>query len=292
MNVAHIERLGNPGVSPTLLVEVPHGADERAHYDALRARITGALPADLHRWFHVNTDIGAWDYGLAAARAYVERSAGRSAVAVRCLLPRTLIDVNRVLGADTGALGRGGVTSGLPPYITQAADQQLLVALHQRYTQTVEALYEQVCGHGGLAVLAHSYAPRSVGIERVDEHIVDNLHRFYQPGVIETQPLRHEVDLLTETPDGTALSCPGLAQGVQNGLVELGYEVVRNGTYRLVPQSMGAVWAARYPGQTLCMEVRRDRLCNPWLPFEPQSIDGEATRRIGEVVARAAAAAL
>src|SRR5690606_36693325 len=52
-----------PAAVPDLLVEVPHGADLRAHYDALRARLVGELPADLHCFFHINTDVGAWAYG-------------------------------------------------------------------------------------------------------------------------------------------------------------------------------------------------------------------------------------
>ncbi|MBM4283303.1 MAG: hypothetical protein FJ137_22015, partial [Deltaproteobacteria bacterium] len=35
----------SPSTSPSLLVEVPHGACRRVHYDALRARMKGDLPA-------------------------------------------------------------------------------------------------------------------------------------------------------------------------------------------------------------------------------------------------------
>ena len=41
----------------TLLIEVPHGADTAAHYDALAARLVGPLPARLDRFFHVNPDV-------------------------------------------------------------------------------------------------------------------------------------------------------------------------------------------------------------------------------------------
>jgi hypothetical protein len=57
--VAFVERIDGPDADPgapaTMLVEVPHGADRRAHYDALRARMVGALPDDLHLFFHVNS---------------------------------------------------------------------------------------------------------------------------------------------------------------------------------------------------------------------------------------------
>ena len=59
-----------PDAPPDLLVEVPHGADRRAHYDALRARLRGDLPADLHAFFHVNTDVGAWQLGRRSRRSW------------------------------------------------------------------------------------------------------------------------------------------------------------------------------------------------------------------------------
>src|SRR5689334_15142655 len=90
--VADVERIDGARAGtgrPALLVEVPHGADRRAHYDALRARMVGALPDDLHVFFHVNTDVGAWQYGRRVAERVVAARPELSAVVVRCLIPRT-----------------------------------------------------------------------------------------------------------------------------------------------------------------------------------------------------------
>ena len=56
--IADVELLG---AGPTrLLIEVPHGADKRAHYDAVRARLVGDLPKDLHVFFHTNAEPSPW----------------------------------------------------------------------------------------------------------------------------------------------------------------------------------------------------------------------------------------
>src|SRR2546423_12804549 len=85
--VADVELLG---AGPTmLLVEVPHGADRRAHYDDLRARLGGDLPADLHAFFHVNTDVGAGQYGRRAAERVVAALPRSSAPVCPCLCSLT-----------------------------------------------------------------------------------------------------------------------------------------------------------------------------------------------------------
>src|SRR6202011_3940485 len=110
--VAEVERiLGkdcDPSAPPALLVEVPHGADRRAHYEALRRRLVGDLPADLHIFFHVNTDIGAYDYGRRVAEQVVAALPRRSALVIRCLVPRTFIDTNRLEDAPE-KLANGGL---------------------------------------------------------------------------------------------------------------------------------------------------------------------------------------
>jgi hypothetical protein len=55
---------------PAFLVEVPHGADERRHYDRLRSRLQGALPDELHAFFHINTDVGAVSPAGSPVRAF------------------------------------------------------------------------------------------------------------------------------------------------------------------------------------------------------------------------------
>src|SRR4030081_1954587 len=91
--VAEVERIFgeacDPSVPPALLVEVPHGADRRAHYEALRRHLVGDLPADLHIFFHLHPDIGACESGRLVAEQVVPAAPGRSALLIRCLVPRT-----------------------------------------------------------------------------------------------------------------------------------------------------------------------------------------------------------
>ncbi len=284
--VAEIHRFGD---GPTrLLVETPHGADTRAHYDALATRLRSPLPDHLERFFHVNTDEGAWAIARAAAEAFARRVPDASVLALRCVIPRTFIDVNRVLDADRS---QDNLTPGLQPWITAPEDVALLTELHTRYTAIAAAAYAEVCGAGGRALIPHTYAPRSVPIARVDREIIDNLERVYQPGVIETAPLRAEIDLITETPEGEELAPEGLADRVSARLEALGYAVERNGAYTLHPVSTGARWSALYPRQVFGFEVRRD-LVTYWEPFVPNRHRSEVIDALGEALAAALSAEL
>ena len=258
-----------------LLIEVPHGADEAAHYDAMREHLVGALPDRLERFFQVNTDVGAFAVGMAIAMA-----SGLSTTVLRCLVPRTFIDVNRVVGEDVPI----GLTPGLQPYIQDPADQAALRLLHARYTEHVQAAMEDVLGRGGRAIIPHTYAPRSVPIETVDADIVRNLDRVYASDVIGSCPLRPELDLVTLTPDDVDLSIPGVADAMITAFREVGIAAERDGSYRLHPVTMGARWANTWPGQTLCFEVRRD-LVTHWDPFVPKRLRLDAIRSIGSVAA-------
>src|SRR5262249_11128179 len=127
--IADVERLGEGPVD--LLVEVPHGA-ERPDYEALRARMKGPLPADLHEFFFVNTDVGAWHYGRRVAERVA--AAGRTALVIRCRVPRTFIDCNRIEDAAAG----DGLTASVPGYVRDPDDRALLLDLHRRYVALVE----------------------------------------------------------------------------------------------------------------------------------------------------------
>ena len=111
---------------PRLLIEVPHGACRRAHYDACREQLGGTFPDQLEHFFHANTDEGAWELGCSAARQLVERRPELTVQLIRCLVPRTFIDCNRVIDVDhrlrrgdAGALSKtsdrpsSGAASGL-----------------------------------------------------------------------------------------------------------------------------------------------------------------------------------
>src|SRR5690606_11418369 len=115
------------------------------------------LPDDLDAFFHINTDVGAWDYGRRTALAIVERSPSRAALLVRSLIPRTFIDCNRPADFTGGDLGAGGLTAGVPSYVRGDADRALLLEAHRQYVTVAEAAYALVCGGGGLALTPHTY---------------------------------------------------------------------------------------------------------------------------------------
>lgn len=276
----------DPSAPPDLLCEVPHAAWRRAHYDAVRDRLVGELPADLHAFFHVNTDVGAEALALAVAQALVEADPTRSAVVLACRVPRTFVDCNRVVDADTTDLAAAGLTAGLPVYVRHPADQALLMDLHRRYVAEAERLHARVCGGGGVALSPHSYAPRTVPIEQVTDRIVDDLRRVYDPAVAEGWPLRPEVDLISVDGEGRRVLSDALVAPSLAGYRALGLDVGEGRTYALHPATQAARFAALHPGRTLCLELRRDLLVQDWRPFEEMQVDAAAVDRLaGPLVA-------
>lgn len=251
-----------------VFVECPHGATRRADYDRARGQLRGPLPAELHAFFHMNTDVGSWEYGMELARELVRRDPTRSVVVARCLMPRTFIDVNRTLEAEAGDLARGGLTAAIPSYVRDEGDRRHLIAAHRAYTEAVRGLYAEVCGAGGLAVQAHTYGPVTLGISGVDDQIVEKLRAAHQPEVYATWPVRAPVDLITHTPEREALAPEGLADDLVARFAEADIAAVQNNAYTLHPSTTGAAWARAYPGQALCVEIRRDLLVPAWDPFE------------------------
>lgn len=276
------------GAPPDLLVEVPHGADRRDDYDALRAQLKGALPLDLHAFFHVNTDEGAWAYGRATAECVLAAAPQRSALLVRSLIPRTFADCNRP--ADyTGDLAGGGLTAGLPAYVSDEEDRALLLGLHREYVRIAEAAYAAVCGEGGLALVPHTYSPRTVDIASVGDDIVDLLRQAYAPERVNGWPLRAEVDLLTRDGEGTLLCPEGLEEALLAAFAEAGFAAKRNDTYYLHPAALGHRWSVTYPGRVFSLEVRRDLVVEEWRPFEEGRPCPRRVQRVAEVLARALA---
>lgn len=281
--VAFVERLNgpkaDPSAPPSLLVEVPHGADRRAHYDALRARLVGDLPADLHVFFHVNTDVGAWDYGRRVAERVIAARPDRSALLIRCLIPRTFVDANRLEDAAEG-LANGGLTAGVAPYVRHPDDIALLLDLHRTYVTMVSRAYELVCEAGGFALSPHTYGPRTMGIAKIDDSIVQALYAAHEPEAWESWPLRAEVDLITRAGDGTRYSPTGMADRLLDGYRALGLHAIEGGAYTLHPSTQTWKWSIRYPEQVLCLEVRRDLLVERYTPFDEMRVVPEAADRV------------
>ena len=66
-----------------------------------------------------------------------------------------------------------------------------------------------------------------------------------------------------------------------------GHEAAENEAYRLHPASTGHRHATRWPGRVLCVEVRRDLLGDPWIPFEESPIGAAAAGRLAAPIAAA-----
>lgn len=290
--VAHVETIAgrdaDPDAPPALLVEVPHGADRRAHYDALRARMEGALPDDLHVFFHVNTDVGAWSYGRRVAERVVAARPDRSALLVRCLIPRTFVDANRLEDAGDD-LAKGGMTAGVAPYVTDPRDVALLLGLHRAYVRLCERGYARVCGAGGLALSPHTYGPRTMGIARIDEGIVHALRAAHEPEAWASWPVRPEIDLITKDADGARHAPEGIVEELLAGYRALGIEAVEGGTYTLHPATQTHRWSIEYPGRVIGLEVRRDLLVERYTPFEEMIATDDRVDRIAGPLAAAIA---
>lgn len=269
-----------------LFVDVPHGATRKADYDAVFAKLKGALPSQLEHFFFVNTDIGAPEGAQWLGRSLA--ALGINVVFARCLIPRTFIDPNRVvaLSAPGGAV-KDGLTAAVPAYLTNADDLTWLGAQHARYHQAIDAAYREACGvHGGLAVQLHSYSPRSVGIEKVDADIVDALHAAYVPEVYATWPERPPVDIISATKDGSFRTAPKLVDALLTEYTRAGIDVKENATYHLSPAAMGMVYAQQYPQQVVCVELNRGLVADPFVPFGVSTISEEKVARMVGPIAR------
>lgn len=276
---------------PRLLVEMPHAATRTADYHALRQRLRSEIPEDLVDFFHVNTDVGSFEYGRRTAELYVATAAGSScatgavgALTIRCLIPRTFIDTNRRIdgGADEAAM-----TAAINEYIHDPADRELLFELHVRYHELVARACALTCENGGYALLPHSYAPRSVAIDSFDAGVGRALRAAYEPERYASWALRPEIDLITAPPGGTSLAPEAVRRALIARFTAAGLEVKENESYPLHPITMGHQYSARYPGQVLCLEVRRDLLADPFTPFAEMQISPSKVERIAAPLAAA-----
>lgn len=270
--------------APALLIEVPHGATRAVEFQAVHRALVGPFPEGLLDFFFVNTDAGAPELALAVARHVLDQRPDLAVCVLRAQVPRTFIDVNRVLDASPEAYREGGVTPGLPPYVRAPEDQRVLLDLHARYTELARELVDEACGGGGAALLLHTYAPRSLDVE-VDDDIVRSLHRGYAPGVYETWPGRPPFDLIARGLDGADLAPAGLREALEAALAPL--EVADSATYPMHPSTQAFHHVARHPGRVACVEVRRDLLADPFEPFAEMRISPAHADRLGAALARA-----
>lgn len=276
----------DPDAVPDLLFEVPHGATRARHFLELHRRMRGDVPSDLIDFFFVNTDVGAPELAREIAGQVVEAAPRRSALVVSSALPRTLVDCNRRLepAAEPRASAAGQLTPGLPIWIRDPDDQRLLLELHAAYREVAAAAFAAVCGGGGVGLMVHTYAPRSLDVA-VDDRIVERLRAAYERP--EDWPLRAEIDLITHDPEGRELANAELARGVARGLIAAGRAVEHNGVYSLHPATLAHAFAAEYPGRTLCFEARRDLLVDEFVPFRELDVDPGRVRDLAAPFAAA-----
>lgn len=287
VDVEVVRGAGAADAAPSLLIEIPHGATRTRDFDALAARLTSPLPAGLVDFFHVNTDVGAPELAHAVARRLVTDEPARAVAIVRCRIPRTFIDCNRRLDASAAEFKAGKVTPGLMPWITTEADRMLLRELHQVYVEAVAAADAALAPDGALLLL-HSYAPRTIDVE-VDERIVAALHAAYAPDVEPTWPLRPELDVIGRAIDGTDHAPRAVVEALRAQLAAAGLTVAESVTYPLHPSTLAWDHVVRRPGRTLCLEVRRDLLADPFTPFAEMHIAPHLVERLTGPVAAAVA---
>ncbi len=276
------------GGTPDLLLEVPHGATRAADFDRLRSSLQGSYPPTIREFFFVNTDVGAPELATRIAERVVATEPARAALVVASRIPRTFVDCNRVIAPDAVAKASkaGETTPGLMPWVKDASDRALLLSRHAAYRDLVTRAMEAVAGGGGKALMVHTYAPRSVDVA-VDDEVVARLHEAYRPENLPRWPLRAEVDLIVTDPDGRRLADATLVERVKASFARLGIGPAEARAYSLHPDTLAATFAARYPGRTLCFEVRRDLLVPTFTPFVELSPDPAAVDRFAAPFAEA-----
>ena len=275
-----------PGASPDLLIEIPHGATRTADFTSLASQMTSPLPADLVEFFHVNTDVGAPELAEAVARRFVADHPERSALVLRCRIPRTLIDCNRRMDASPEEFKAGRVTPGLMPWIVTEKDRALLRSRYDAYVAAVGAAAAAMMPSGAMLLL-HTYAPCEVDVA-VDERIVQSLRAAYAPGV--EWPLRPEIDVIAKDLEGRSWAPEAVTEALKREMAAIGVTVADGATYPMHPSTLAYGHATRWPGRVLCVEVRRDFVADPFDPFVEMRIGEAKVARLAGPLAAAISA--
>ena len=285
-DVVDVEVIRGEQASPhtlDLVIEIPHGATRTADYARYAERLTSPLPANLVDFFHVNTDAGAPELGIAVARRLVADLPARAVAVLRSRIPRTFIDCNRRVDASLEDFKAGKVTPGLMPWITSPEDRALLRGAYDRYVATVADAKGRLAPDGAMLML-HTYAPRTVPVE-VDEKIVESLHAAYQPEALPKWPLRPEFDVIARELEGTDHAPVAVVAALRRELP--GVTIAESATYPMHPSTLAFQHVLAMPGRTLCLEVRRDLLADPFEPFAQMRISLASVERLAGPLAAA-----
>lgn len=257
--------------APALVIEVPHGATDAGDFDAWASALEGPLPDDLQGFFHVNTDAGAPELAEAVARRFTEVRPDQAALVIRCRVPRTFVDCNRMLDVGPDAFREAGVTPGLPPWIRETGDHALLRQAWSHYQSTVDAAIEGARDDARILLL-HTFAPRTVDVQ-VDLDVVANLRAAWAPEKAQTWPLRPEVEVIGRDTEGVDHAPAKAVLALRLALGPLGVPVAESATWPLHPSTLAWHRTMAHPGRVLCVEIRRDLLAAAWTPMEPLEID-------------------
>jgi predicted N-formylglutamate amidohydrolase len=255
-----------------LVIEIPHGATRTAEYTRYAEQLTSKLPPNLVDFFHVNTDSGAPELGIAVARRLVADLPNRAVAVLRCQIPRTFIDCNRRIEA----VKKTGMTPGLMPWITSVEDEALLHRAYDGYVGAVAAAKTRL-GPDGAMLMLHTYAPRTVPVE-VDAQIVEHLRAAYEPQAQAKFPMRPELDVIGRALDGTNHAPAPVVEVLRRELA--GMTVADSASYPMHPSTLAFEHVMAMPGRTLCLEVRRDLLAEPFVPFAQAQISAAAVERL------------
>lgn len=282
----------DPDAAPSVLCDLPHGATQLAHLNAAKALVSTYPDSRYDKFFLANTDQGSPEYATrfaelicspeavaalpdipeSARAAAVERAATMKVLLIRCLIPRTIADVNRVWdrGIDfTGA----NLTGVAAPFLTVPADIAAVKERYDAYIAVARAAYDLICPSGH-AFNLHTYAPISVDIIE-GENIVDTLERAYTPEHFPSYPKRPEIELITAMADGTYLANEALVAELMPRYRRAGYDIQENTPFVLHPATTTTVYAQLYPERVLVVEVSRARLAQTFNPFIEMAISPE-----------------
>src|SRR5204863_7118856 len=88
----------------------------------------------------------------------------------------------------------------------------------------------------------------------------------------ETYPLRPPIDVISRAQDGTSHAPTQVVAALTQALMLEGLPVADSATYPLHPSTLAWDHVMARPGRALCLEVRRDLLAAPFVPFAQMSI--------------------
>lgn len=285
--------------NPQVFIELPHGATSMAELEYAK-RFTRDYPGDRHDlFFMANTDQGSPEYGNYLAQLLTQQKYWQKGelsqkamntishlrVAVmRCQIPRTILDVNRLWKRDAAAI-ESGLTPGTGPYIKNKDDLSALHDIYDFYQAEAADWYQKVCGQGGFGFNLHTYAPISVQ-PKDGEYVVDALWRAYRGGDYDLYPVRPEVELITAPEPGRFLSDRQLCDALLKQYQEMGLTVAENEPYPLHESTTAYEHAAKYPGRTLTIEISRKLLAKTFDPFTIMDMDHDQVDRLTRPIAK------